>query len=65
MSLLILIASAAPMTAATFTVTNADDSGPGGLRRAVLDANAAPSADTIVFDSGLFSSPSPSDLARR
>ena len=64
-SLLVLIAAAMNAAAATFVVTNANDSGPGSLRQAVLDANAAPSADTIVFDSGLFSSQSPSDLARR
>ncbi|HUF08750.1 MAG TPA: hypothetical protein VMO47_05475, partial [Rhodothermales bacterium] len=41
-------ACAAP--AATFTVTTADDSGPGSLRQALLDANAAAGADQIVFD---------------
>ncbi len=35
---------------ATFTVTNANDSGAGSLRQAVLDANAAAGADSIVFD---------------
>ena len=60
-----IIFQASPATAATFTVTNTDDSGPGSLRQAVLDANAASSRDTIVFDFGLFSSQSPSDLARR
>jgi hypothetical protein len=39
--------------AATFTVTNLNDSGPGSLRQAVSDANANPGADTIVFQSGL------------
>ncbi|MFO0968633.1 MAG: right-handed parallel beta-helix repeat-containing protein [Gemmataceae bacterium] len=39
----------------TFTVTNANDSGAGSLRQAILDANAAPTADTIVFSS-LFNS---------
>ena len=34
---------------ATFTVTNTADSGAGSLRQAVLDANAAAGADTIVF----------------
>jgi hypothetical protein len=33
----------------TFTVSNADDSGAGSLRQAILDANARPGADTIVF----------------
>src|SRR5262249_36686896 len=33
----------------TFTVTNLDDSGPGSLRQAVLDANAAKGANEIDF----------------
>src|SRR5947209_3606122 len=33
----------------TLTVLNDHDSGPGSLRQAVLDANAAPGPDTIVF----------------
>jgi hypothetical protein len=36
--------------AATFTVTNTNDSGPGSLRQAILDANATPGADTIAFN---------------
>ena len=40
--------------AATFTVTNTNDSGSGTLRQAILDANAnAGVADTINFDSGV------------
>ena len=35
--------------AATFTVTNTNDSGAGSLRQAVLDANTASGADTINF----------------
>ncbi len=34
---------------ATFSVTNTDDSGPGTLREAILQANAQPGADSIVF----------------
>ena len=34
---------------ATFTVLNLADDGGGSLRQAVLDANALPGADTIVF----------------
>ena len=35
----------------TFTVTNTnDDTNPGSLRRAVLDANASPGYDVIDFD---------------
>src|SRR5437016_3337378 len=37
----------APMT---FTVTNTNDSGPGSLRQAILDANANAGADIITFD---------------
>ncbi len=40
--------SAAP--AATFLVTNTADSGPGSLRQAMLDANAAADADQIHFN---------------
>jgi Ca2+-binding RTX toxin-like protein len=39
--------------AATFTVTNLNDSGAGSLRQAILDANAAPGADQVVFQSSL------------
>jgi hypothetical protein len=35
-----------------FTVTNTNDSGPGSLRQAILDANAAPGRDTINFNIG-------------
>ena len=35
--------------AATFTVTNTDDSGPGSLRQAIEDANTAAGADVIDF----------------
>ena len=38
---------------ATFTVTNANDSGAGSLRQAILDANAAAGSDTIIFDNSL------------
>jgi hypothetical protein len=43
-----LLATAA--SAATFTVTNTNDSGAGSFRQALLDANAAPGFDTIVFN---------------
>ncbi len=39
--------------AATFTVTNLNDSGTGSLRQAILDANNAVGNDTIVFQAGL------------
>jgi hypothetical protein len=38
------------LLAATFTVTNTNDSGAGSLRQAILDANANPGLDTIDFD---------------
>lgn len=43
--------SPVPGQAATYTVTNTNDAGPGSLRQAVLDANANAGADTILFDS--------------
>ncbi len=41
------------LQAATFTVTNLDDSGPGSLRQAVLDANTPTGTHTIEFQPGL------------
>ncbi len=41
---------ARPAHAATFTVTNTNDSGTGSLRQAINDANARIGADTIIFD---------------
>jgi hypothetical protein len=41
--------AAIPLAAATFTVTNTNDSGAGSLRQAILDANANPGLDTIDF----------------
>ena len=38
-----------PAQAATYTVTNTDDSGGGSLRQAILDANANSGADIIDF----------------
>src|SRR5262249_48470264 len=40
--------------AATFSVTNVNDNGSGSLRQAILDANAAPGADRIVFGQFVF-----------
>ncbi len=45
----ILTAMSFSANAATFTVTNTNDSGAGSLRQAVLDANGAAGADTIEF----------------
>jgi Ca2+-binding RTX toxin-like protein len=39
--------------AADFTVSNLNDSGTGSLRQAILDANAAPGADRVLFQSAL------------
>ncbi len=36
--------------AATYTVSNKNDSGAGSLRQAILDANTSPGLDTIVFN---------------
>ena len=44
-----VLAGAGPTAAATFTVTNTNDSGPGSLRQALIDANAAAGADDIAF----------------
>ena len=40
---------AAPSAAATFTVTNMADSGPGSLRWAITQANLTPGPDVIQF----------------
>jgi hypothetical protein len=48
-----LMAGAASADAATFTVTNTNDSGGGSLRQAILDANATPGADQVTFQSTL------------
>ena len=45
-----LALSAPAARAATFTVTNTNDSGAGSLRQAILDANANPGLDTIAFN---------------
>ncbi|MEO6598215.1 MAG: Ig-like domain repeat protein [Planctomycetota bacterium] len=41
---------ASVISAATFTVTNTNDTGAGSLRQAITDANTAAGADTIVFN---------------
>jgi hypothetical protein len=48
----LLLVSAA--SAATFAVTNTDNSGAGSLRQAIIEANAAASDDIIVFDPSVF-----------
>lgn len=49
----LLVAFPATTSAATFEVTNLNDSGTGSLRQAVLDANGAGGADIITFQDGL------------
>ena len=44
----VLLASQA--LAAVFTVTNTNDSGPGSLRQAILEANGTAGADSITFN---------------
>ncbi|MGB8191079.1 MAG: hypothetical protein WCF67_04125, partial [Chitinophagaceae bacterium] len=51
LSLLVsLLVSVLVSFAATFTVTNTNDTGPGSLRQAILDANASPGPDIINFN---------------
>src|ERR1039457_4729828 len=47
----VALAVAAPFdgAAATLPVSNANDSGAGSLRQAILDANATSGLDTIIF----------------
>lgn len=47
------LASAHPAAAATFTVSNLNDSSPGSLRQAIADANGAAGADVVAFQAGL------------
>ena len=56
-ALAVLAATAIHTQAATFTVINTNDVGPGSLRQAILNANAAAGPDNIVFDPAVFSTP--------
>jgi Domain of unknown function (DUF4347)/FG-GAP-like repeat len=49
-------------TLQTFNVTNTSDSGAGSLRQAILDANAAAGADTIVFSGSVFTDTTPDTI---
>ena len=48
-TLLLCLMFAVVVHAAEYTVTNTDPSGPGSLRQAIIDANAAGGPDTIIF----------------
>jgi nitrous oxidase accessory protein NosD len=58
LSVLLLCAMATQTGAATITVTNTNDSGPGSLRQAIINAspgdtiNFAPSITTVILTSG-------------
>ncbi len=52
-SLIALAIYSLPAGAATFTVINLNDNGPGSLRQAILDANATAGDDTVNFQNGL------------
>src|SRR5437870_7946756 len=45
-----MLAAPSLSAAATFTVTNTNDSGAGSLRQAIIDSNANSGADTIDFN---------------
>ena len=45
-----LLAASFATQAATFTVSNTNDAGPGSLRDAIAQANAAPGADAVVVN---------------
>jgi parallel beta-helix repeat protein len=49
----VALAAGRSAQAATFNVVNLDDAGPGSLRQAIEDANAAAGADVITFQAGL------------
>ncbi|MDQ4119999.1 MAG: Ig-like domain-containing protein [Acidobacteriota bacterium] len=53
---LCILTNALDAQAATFTVTNTNDSGAGSLRQAISSANSNNKDDTIVFDSIVFNS---------
>jgi hypothetical protein len=61
--MLILLAAAGENLAATFTVTNTNNSGAGSLRQALTDSNNTAGSDTIVFDPAVFSTPQTIQLA--
>jgi hypothetical protein len=52
-TLLLTLVSASTAWSAIFTVTNTNDSGPGSLRAAIVQANANAGADEIAFADGV------------
>ena len=50
LKLVVALSLSSSLSAATFVVTNTNDSGAGSWRQAILDANAAAGADTINFN---------------
>lgn len=62
-AIFVVTVSAIQASAATFTVTNTNNSGAGSLRQAVADSNAAAGSDTIVFDAAVFGTPQTIQLA--
>jgi hypothetical protein len=49
LGLVLALVGAVSIEAATFTVVNTNDAGPGSLRQAILDANGTPGADLVSF----------------
>lgn len=49
-SLVVLVLQAGGVGAVTFTVTSTNDSGPGSLRQAILDANSTAGPDDVAFN---------------
>ncbi len=52
LTLVCILSVHTPVFAATFTVTNKNNSGPGSLRQAITDANNTVATDTISFNIG-------------
>jgi FG-GAP-like repeat/Bacterial Ig-like domain len=53
----LILAAAQKNSAATFTVTNTNDSGEGSLRQALITSNTNNQDDTINFDQSVFNTP--------
>lgn len=49
-TLLLSVIALTAANATTYTVTNANDNGPGSLRMAIIQANGMPDSDVIVFN---------------